>query len=113
MRPTIVLDPIMTKVMLCTIDQIEADNVIKVSLPNRAPLAVYNVSGKVYVTEDTCTHGQASLSEGEIADGQIICPYHGGTFDIATGEATGPPCIIPLKTYAPIIDGNAVYVEID
>lgn len=103
----------MTKFFLCTADQIEPDRVIRVDLPDRAPLAVYNLDGAFYATENTCTHGEASLAEGEIVDGQIVCPFHGGTFDIKSGEATCSPCIIPLKTHEVRTEGNALYVELE
>jgi nitrite reductase/ring-hydroxylating ferredoxin subunit len=68
--------------------------------------AVYNLDGEFFVTEDTCTHGMASLSEGTL-DGDVIeCPYHGGAFHVRTGEPAERPCVIALKTFkASVIDG--------
>ena len=45
------------------------------------------------------------LADGEIEDGQIICPYHMGKFDIRTGEATGAPCSVAIRTY-PVIEAD-------
>ena len=45
-------------------------------------LAVYNVDGQFYVTDDHCTHGPGSLSEGFL-DGEIIeCDFHQGCFNV-------------------------------
>src|SRR5688572_30393582 len=76
-------------------------------------LAVYNVDGEFYVTDDACTHGPGSLSEGYI-DGDVIeCNFHNGQFDIKTGEVVSPPCMIPVKTYPAVVEGGTVFIEVD
>jgi nitrite reductase/ring-hydroxylating ferredoxin subunit len=62
-------------------------------------IAVYHLDGAYYATDDMCTHAMVSLSAGEVADGQIFCPLHGGAFDIRTGTPTELPCRVKLKTY--------------
>jgi nitrite reductase/ring-hydroxylating ferredoxin subunit len=75
-------------------------------------LAVYVVDGEFYVTEDTCTHGPGSLSDGYL-DGHVIeCDFHNGAFDIRTGEVVAPPCMIPLKTYKTITENGRVIIEV-
>ena len=54
----------------------------------------------------------ASMSDGDIEGEDIVCPWHEGTFNIKTGEATGAPCTIPLKTYKAVIEGDTVFVEL-
>jgi nitrite reductase/ring-hydroxylating ferredoxin subunit len=103
---------VMVLVDLCAVDQIGDDEVLKVELPGRPAIAVYKVDGAFFATDDLCTHGDASLSEGVIDDGQIICPYHGGMFDIRSGEATGIPCLVPLQTYSVSIEKGRVYADI-
>ncbi len=75
-------------------------------------LALYNVDGSFYATDDHCTHGPGSLSEGELFGFEIECDFHQGCFDVRTGEVTAPPCMIPIKTYAVIVEGDRVMVEI-
>lgn len=62
-------------------------------------LAVFRVQGQFHVTDDTCTHGFASLAEGELQGRRVVCPWHGGAFDVATGEVLSAPCTVALKTY--------------
>ena len=69
------------------------------NVEGRKPLAVYCVGGGYYASDDTCTHADASLSEGFVDDGLIECPFHGGTFAIATGAPVDPPCTKPLQVY--------------
>ena len=69
--------------------------------------AVFNVEGKLFVTQDECTHGPGALSEGYILDDEVECPFHQGRFHIPTGRATCAPATEPLKTWkAEIVDGQ-------
>ncbi|MCO1367053.1 non-heme iron oxygenase ferredoxin subunit [Burkholderia multivorans] len=78
------------------------------------PLAVYNLEGRFYATSDVCTHATASLSSGEIVDGDLIaCPVHDGQFHIPTGQAVTFPCTVDLRTYRIIEDGDQVFADLD
>jgi cytochrome P450/nitrite reductase/ring-hydroxylating ferredoxin subunit len=49
--------------------------------------------------QDTCTHEECALSDGEL-DGQVVvCPCHGSEFDIRTGDVLCPPALEPLSVY--------------
>ncbi len=75
-------------------------------------LAVFNINGAFYVTDDTCTHGPGSLSEGYITDDVVECDFHNGAFNIRTGEVAAPPCMIPLRTYRTIVEDGKVFIEV-
>ena len=62
-------------VEICEDWSVEPGAARRVLVQGRA-LAVFNVAGEFHVTDDTCTHEEASLSEGWIDDGVI-------EFDIA------------------------------
>jgi p-cumate 2,3-dioxygenase ferredoxin subunit len=71
-----------------------------VRLPCGRPVAVYRVEGAFYATDDTCSHGQASLTdEGMLLEHKIFCGWHGGAFDIRTGEALDLPCMDAIRAY--------------
>ena len=75
-------------------------------------ICVARVGDEVFAVADTCTHSDASLSEGDVTGFKIECWLHGAEFDLRTGQALTLPANIPLETYAVSIDGNAVTVEI-
>ncbi|MDB5991477.1 MAG: hcaC [Herbaspirillum sp.] len=76
-------------------------------------LAVFNLAGKFFVTDDLCTHGPGSLSEGYI-DGDVIeCDFHNGAFNIRTGEVVSPPCMTPLRTYSVHALDGKIYIDPD
>lgn len=97
-------------IRLCATADIAEGEVIRVDLEDGRALAVYHYESAYYATDDLCTHGDASLAEGEIEDGTILCPFHMGSFDIRTGEAVASPCYIPLKTYQIERRGDAIFL---
>src|SRR5579859_2206635 len=76
------------------------------------PIAVWNVDGTLYATSDTCTHEEASLSEGDIWDDTVECYLHGAQFNIRTGEVLSLPAVLPLRTYTVKVEDGAVYVDL-
>lgn len=101
----------MPNVRLCDLSEIPEGGGLIVEPQGFPPLAVWRVEDELaYVTEDTCTHGAASLSDSGILDGFIIeCGFHQGQFDIRDGRIVAPPCAIPLKIYpAHVVDGVVV-----
>jgi len=76
-------------------------------------IAIYNIDGLFYATDDTCTHGLSSLAEGEL-DGDVVeCSLHFGAFHVPTGRAVGAPCSVPIKTYHTQVEDGTVIVYQD
>jgi nitrite reductase/ring-hydroxylating ferredoxin subunit len=99
-------------VSVCPTSEISENSVKRFEVGERN-LAVYNLGGAYFVTDDECTHGAASLADGVI-DGDVIeCTMHFGAFDIRTGEVVSPPCSIPLRTYQVIVKDDQVCVDLD
>jgi len=76
-------------------------------------LAVYNIAGRFYVTDDECTHAAASLADGMLEGDVIECSLHFGAFHVPTGAVTAPPCELPLRTYKVVLQGDDVCVDLD
>lgn len=85
--------------------------VIRVEAAGRA-IALYNLDGTVYATDEICSHAYASLADGFVDGETIECPLHGATFSIKTGEALTPPAVEPLATYAVRVEGDDILVAI-
>ena len=78
------------------------------------PVCLYNIGGTICATHDTCTHEQASLSEGFLVDGGLIeCPLHQALFDVRTGKAKTPPATEDLRVYAVRVKGDEISVLAD
>lgn len=95
-------------IRLCAASDITEGEIIKVDLADGRSLAVYHLDGEFFATDDLCTHGEASLSEGEIEDGKILCPFHLGSFDIRTGTPAAAPCSVAIRTYAVTVENGDI-----
>ena len=96
---------------LCELAALESGLPCQVVLPSGHQLAVFFVGGEVFVTDDVCTHGEASLAEGLVEGYEVECPYHQGRFDIRTGAATAAPCTSPLRTYPVLVREGSVFLD--
>jgi len=75
-------------------------------------IALYNVGGTVYATDDTCSHAEASLTEGELSGHVVKCPKHGAKFDVTTGAALSLPAWAPVDTYEVKVENGEIKVAI-
>lgn len=76
-------------------------------------VAVVRIGDDVYAIGDVCSHGEVSLSEGEVLcdEKQLECWKHGSAFSLETGEPQTLPAIRAVPVFiARVVDGN---VEID
>jgi len=62
--------------------------------------------------DDTCTHEECSLAEGELDGEVVICPCHGSEFDVRTGDVVTPPALDPLPIYEAREDGGTLFVRL-
>lgn len=74
-------------------------------------ICVTRIGDDVFAVADTCSHAEASLSEGEVTDYKIECWLHGAEFDLRTGQAITPPAVAPIKVYSVSVDGDSVTVD--
>jgi nitrite reductase/ring-hydroxylating ferredoxin subunit len=63
-------------------------------------IALYNVGGEIFATDNVCTHAYALLTDGWLDTNVIECPLHGGQFNVCTGKAVCEPVEIDLRTYS-------------
>ena len=95
------------RIALCRRSEIEAGQAIRIEKDGLV-LAVFNLDGEFFATDDQCTHGPGSLSEGCISGDVVECDFHLGAFNIRTGEVAAAPCLVPLKTYRTVVDEDGL-----
>ena len=99
-------------VRVCGQAEIAPDTVKAFEVGDRR-LAVFNISGRFYVTDDECTHASASLADGML-DGDVIeCAMNLGAFHVPTGQVKAPPCEVALRTYKVVLQGEEIFVDLD
>ena len=99
-------------VRICAQADIGPETVQAVEVDDKR-LAVFNIGGKFYVTDDECTHASASLADGML-DGDVIeCAVHMGAFYVPTGVVKSPPCQVALRTYKVVLQDGDVFADLD
>ncbi|MFC0399378.1 FAD-dependent oxidoreductase [Paraburkholderia rhizosphaerae] len=75
------------------------------------PILLIRTGDTVHAYSADCPHAGAPLEEGAICNGRLVCPWHKGTFEIASGALVEPPALLPLTRYPVKIDGGDVLVS--
>lgn len=101
----------MIKIEACKVEDIAEGETFKVDFGQG--IAVFNVNGTLYATDDTCTHGKSSLSDGWLEGDVIECAWHAGKFCVRTGKPLSLPVTKPIRTYPIQIEGGSVFIEIE
>ena len=79
---------------------------------NGCSICIVNEKGSLYAFDDHCTHAEASLSGGDIEEGQVTCPLHGARFSIKTGEPLTLPAVKPVTIHEVKVEGENVFVKL-
>jgi 3-phenylpropionate/trans-cinnamate dioxygenase ferredoxin subunit len=101
----------MTLYSLCRIDEVPENEIRQFNLKGKEILVI-NQNMKFHCLEARCTHAGAPLSEGELENGVLQCPWHGSRFKIETGEVVRGPAKKRLPVYASIVKDNLVFVDL-
>jgi nitrite reductase/ring-hydroxylating ferredoxin subunit/uncharacterized membrane protein len=68
---------------------------------------LYRERGRVHAMEDACPHAGGPLSEGQVNDGIVTCPWHGSQFRLTDGAVCrGPATFSQLRLQARIRGGQ-------
>lgn len=96
---------------LISAEDVPEDDVIGIDIAGKS-IALYQVEGEIYTTDNICTHGNARLCDGFLEGHEIECPLHQGKFDIRNGKAMCAPLTEDVRTYPVKIDGTRVFVDL-
>ena len=78
---------------------------------NGKTIALFNVGGTVYATDNTCLHQGGPLGEGELMGEVVVCPWHQWEYNVRTGEMPGDSSV-KLATYPVQVEGNDIKVAV-
>lgn len=74
-------------------------------------IALFNVDGKVYATDNTCLHQGGPLGEGTLEADVVTCPWHMWQYNVRTGENL-EDSLLKVDTYPVRVSGDDIEVEI-
>jgi 3-phenylpropionate/trans-cinnamate dioxygenase ferredoxin component len=76
------------------------------------PIVLFNLAGKLFAIGDVCSHDNGPVGDGEIDENEIICPRHGGRFDIRTGKAASLPALVDIPSYPVRVELGMVQIGV-
>ena len=75
-------------------------------------ILLLNIEGNFHALDRFCAHRGAPLVEGEVIEGQLLCPWHGATFDVISGTCSiaheESVCIYPVE-----VRGGQVWIGVE
>jgi 3-phenylpropionate/trans-cinnamate dioxygenase ferredoxin component len=99
-------------VTVCALSDIDPGTARRFDVLGRS-VAVVRIVDDVYAIGDTCSHGNVSLSEGQVwcDEKELECWKHGSAFSLETGEPSTLPATQAVPVFvARVVDGM---IEID
>ena len=60
---------------------------------NGKEVVIVNFNGKFYAFDERCGHMNARLSNGNMNQNIVTCPFHSAKFDITTGKKVSEPIL--------------------
>ncbi|MDI9334328.1 MAG: non-heme iron oxygenase ferredoxin subunit [Cytophagales bacterium] len=85
--------------------------VVSVSIAGKE-IALYEVNGDIFATDNLCTHGAGRMSDGFLEGDEIECPLHQGRFNVCTGKAMCAPLTTHLQTYPVQIRDQRIWINL-
>jgi nitrite reductase/ring-hydroxylating ferredoxin subunit len=74
-------------------------------------IALFNVEGAIYATDNTCLHQGGPLGEGELIGEVVICPWHQWEYNVRAGEVVGDSSL-KITTYPVEVEGGDIKVAV-
>ncbi|MCA5893442.1 non-heme iron oxygenase ferredoxin subunit [Isoptericola sp. NEAU-Y5] len=108
----------MTAQPACSVDDLGPEEAMLVELADAdgttVPVAIArDVDGGWHAISDICSHGQVSLSDGEVEGCLVECWLHGSQFDLRSGKPLQLPATQPVPVYPVTVDGDRILVDVD
>jgi len=79
---------------------------------NDKKILLVNVNGSYYAIGNVCTHRGCQLSKGKLQGETVVCPCHGSTFDLKTGNFVKGPTKKPKPTYELKVENNDILINL-
>ena len=75
-------------------------------------IVILSIAGQFFAIDDICTHDDGPLGDGDIEGYNIVCPRHGGEFDVRTGKAVQLPAVVDIRAYPVRVVDSMIQVGI-
>lgn len=75
-------------------------------------IVILNIADQFFAIDDICTHDDGPLGDGDVEGYNIVCPRHGGEFDVRTGKAVQLPAVVDIAAYPVRVQDGMIQVGI-
>ena len=99
-------------VHVCALGDLPEVGAVVADIGGRRVSIARDSAGHVHAFDDTCTHANVSLAEGEVEGDLIECWLHGSQFDMRTGQPRQLPATQPVQVHTVTLEGDDVYVTL-
>ena len=79
---------------------------------NDKKILLANINGNYYAIGNVCMHRGCQLSKGKLQDETVVCPCHGSTFDLKTGNFVKGPTKKPEPVYELKVENNDIMINL-
>jgi nitrite reductase/ring-hydroxylating ferredoxin subunit/uncharacterized membrane protein len=79
-------------------EAVRAEGMVQAKV-GEVPVVVIADGDGMHVLADHCSHLSGPLSDGDVADGCLTCPWHGSTFRISDGSVVHGPATAPQPVF--------------
>ncbi|MFE5741400.1 bifunctional 3-phenylpropionate/cinnamic acid dioxygenase ferredoxin subunit [Streptomyces celluloflavus] len=98
---------------VCRIEDLPEGESVRIEIDDTTPaIAVFHTETGLYALDDTCSHQDASLSDGWAEGCHVECPLHAARFDLRTGVPAGPPARRPVRTHEVSVLDGVIHVRL-
>ncbi len=99
------------KTKVANISDFKDENILSVETENSHVVLCKDENGVIFALEDRCSHADVALSGGELKGSCIVCPAHGGAFELGSGKAICMPAVAPVPTFKVIVENSDIFIE--
>ena len=69
-------------------------------------IVIFNIADQFFAIGDICSHDDGPVGDGDLEGLNVVCPRHGGEFDVRTGKAVQLPAVVDIPAYpVRVMDG--------
>ncbi len=97
-------------VKVATLSEVPEGKPKAIKMGEGRSIALFNVDGKIYATDNQCPHMGYPLTRGTIRNGILTCDWHRRSFDLEGGGCFHVECD-DLKVFPVDIRGEEIWIE--
>ena len=73
-------------------------------------IVIFNIADQFFAIGDVCTHDEGPVGDGDLEGFNVVCPRHGGEFDVRDGKAMQLPAVVDIPAYPVKIENGMIQV---